>query len=314
MKLIDRYISAVAQQLPASRRDDITRELRANILDRLESLAEEQGRAATTEDESTVLRELGHPQQVAASFLPPQTLVNATWFPIFKQCLVYGLLLVFVVQMIAFALATMTSGEIRISGFMGGFIHAALIMFAVVTGVFYALSNLPATANISPYCNWKPEQLPPVQHPWQRIKLEDTVNEFSSNLVFLIVLHYSLWISAEALAKFPIGPSPTLSSWIIPLSIWAAFAVLFSLWNLRHNYWTQAKLLLSAAQNIGGVFIAAALAHENLFIVNHSLPAPIALHINSIMQGVLVFSACVFLFWAGRSIYWLNLMRKIKEQ
>ena len=35
MKLIDRYISAVAQQLPASRRDDITRELKANIIDRL---------------------------------------------------------------------------------------------------------------------------------------------------------------------------------------------------------------------------------------------------------------------------------------
>ncbi len=39
MNLIDRYISAVAQQLPAGRRDDITRELKANILDRLESLA-----------------------------------------------------------------------------------------------------------------------------------------------------------------------------------------------------------------------------------------------------------------------------------
>lgn len=44
MKLIDRYMSAVAFHLPESRRDEITRELRASILDKLENLAEQQGR------------------------------------------------------------------------------------------------------------------------------------------------------------------------------------------------------------------------------------------------------------------------------
>ena len=56
MNLIDRYISAVAQQLPTSRRDDIARELKANILDRLEGFAEEHGRPTTPADESAILR------------------------------------------------------------------------------------------------------------------------------------------------------------------------------------------------------------------------------------------------------------------
>jgi hypothetical protein len=312
MKLIDRYISAVAQQLPASRRDDIARELKANILDRLESFAEEHGRAATQADESAVLRELGHPQQVAAGFLPPQTLVNATWFPIFKQCLIYGLFLVLIVQMVGFGVTLLGSGDLRIGGLVGGFIHAALLMFAVVTGVFYLLSNLPATAKMSPYCNWKPEQLPPVRHPWQRIKLEDTVNEFVSNLFFLVALLYSLGASTESLAKLPVSISPELHVWILPLSIWALFAVAFSLWNLRYNYWTQTKLWISIIQNLIGCAIASALVRTDI-LINHSLPAPIATHINDILHWVLAITAGVFLFWAGRSIYWLNLSRKLKE-
>lgn len=314
MNLIDRYISAVAQQLPASRRDDITRELRANILDRLESLAEEQGRATTAADESAVLRELGHPQQIADSFLPPQTLVNATWFPIFKQCLFYGLFLVFIVQIIGFSVTMINSGDVRIAGIVGNFIHAALLMFAVVTGVFYTLSNLPATAKMSPYCNWKPEQLPPIQHPWQRIKLEDTVNEFASNLFFLLALLYLLWASVETLTKLPVSINPTLHVWIFPLSVWALFAVGFSLWNLHHNYWTQAKLWVAIIQNLIGSAAAVGLARTDVLLINRGLPAPIATHINDILHWVLIVTAGLFLYWVARSAYWLTLMKKIKQR
>lgn len=312
MKLVDRYISAVAQQLPANRRDDITRELKANILDRLESLSEEQGRATTSADESAILRELGHPQRVAASFLPPQTLVNSNWFPIFKQCLVYGLAVVFLVQLIGFTVGVMSSGNIHISGLIGGFIYAALIMFAIVTGVFYTLSNLPATANLSPYCNWKPEQLPPVQHPWQRIKLEENVNEFSSNLLFLVALGYGYW-SSDLLVNAPIIPNPELSHWIAPLSLWAAFAVGFSVWKFRYSYWTQPKLLLSAMQNLVGCLFAAGLAQEAELLINRSLNPSVSQIINNSLHWVFVFSACLFLFWAARNIYWFSLLRKLKE-
>ena len=312
MNLIDRYISAVAQPLPASRRDDIARELKANILDRLENFAEEHGRPTTPADESAILRELGHPRQVAAGYMPPQTLVNSTWFPIFKQCLIYGLVLVFVVQMIGFGVTLISGGEMRIAGLIGRLIHTALLMFAVVTGVFYLLSNLPETAKISPYCNWKPEQLPPVQHPWQRIKLEETVNEFVSNFLFLLVLQYSLWMSAETLASLPVSASPSLQPWVLPLSVWALFAIVFSLWKFRYNYWTPSKLWVSIAQNFCGFLIAAGLASEKILVINHSIPLPVATHINDILHWVLIASACVFLFWIVRSIYWLRLMRSIK--
>jgi len=313
MKLIDRYISAVAQQLPASRRDDITRELKANILDRLESLEEEQGRPATPADESRILRELGHPQLVAAGFLPPQTLVNDNWFPIFKQCLTYGLLLVFVVQIIVLGVSSLNSGVLHIRGFVGGFMHAALLTFATVTGVFCALSNVSATTNLSPYCNWKPEQLPPVQHPWQRIKLEENVNEFASNLFFLALLTSAYLSSSDIFANLSIGPNSALSYWILPLTLWALFSVGFSLWKFRYSYWTSPKLLLSAAQNLAGCAIAIGLWLEPELFINHSLQASVALFINDIAHWVLICSALMFLFWSARNLYWFSLLRKLKE-
>jgi len=250
---------------------------------------------------------------MAASFLPPQTLVNATWFPIFKQCLFYGLFLVFIVQMIGFGVSMIGTGKAHIGNFIGHFIHAALIMFALVTGVFYVLSNLPATARISPYCNWKPDQLPPIQHPWQRIKIEDTVNEFSSNLFFLLILLYSLWSSANLFSKAPIGVNPLLQAWIVPLSIWALFSVGFSLWNLRHNYWTPPKLCISIIQNLIGCALAAGLARADVLLINRNLPASIATHLDDILHWVLIVVAGIFLYWAARSAYWLNLTKKLKD-
>ncbi|RYY74329.1 MAG: hypothetical protein EOO52_15890 [Gammaproteobacteria bacterium] len=313
MKLIDRYISAVAQQLPVSRRDDITRELRANILDRLESFEDETGHPATSEDESAILRELGHPQRVAAGFLPPQTLVNSNWFPVFKQSLTYGLLIVFVVQMIGFGVTSLNSGGLHISGFISHFVHAALIMFAVVTGVFYTLSNLKATANLSPYCKWTPEQLPPVQHPWQRIKLEENLNEFVSNLFFLVIVCYGYWMSENVFAKFSISPNPNLSYWVLPLSLWAIFSVGFSLWKFRYSYWTQSKLLLATVQNLLGCTIAIGLWLEPELFLNHSLRASVAQFINQIAHWTLICSFLMFLFWAVRNLYWFSLMRKMEE-
>src|SRR5690606_40357072 len=85
MTLIERYTNAVAQYLPAARRSEITRELHANILDRVEHLSEQQGRELNTAEVAEVLKELGHPRQVANRFLPRQILVSEELFPLFKR-------------------------------------------------------------------------------------------------------------------------------------------------------------------------------------------------------------------------------------
>lgn len=315
MNLIDRYISAVAQQLPASRRDDIARELKANILDRLESFAEEHGRPTTPADESAILRELGHPRQVAAGYLPPRQLVSPAWFPFYTQCLSYGLAIVMLIQLLGFGVSLLSGGGFNVSGLLGGAIHAALIMFACVTGVFYALSNLPETTHITPYCGWKPEQLPPVKQPWQRINLFDSVMEFAGNLFLLLILQYSLWMSSETLANLPVTPGAGLQAWMLPLSAATAIALIINLWNLRHDYWTPAKLKLSIVLRLLACVLCISIAHTpNKLVLTAKAQTFVNVGMaNQIALWIFAGAACISLFEAGRSAYRWYLLHQIKE-
>jgi hypothetical protein len=82
MDLIDRYLNAVAAQLPQDERADITAELRDLILSRFEAKEEALGRALTEDEQETILREIGHPLVVAARYRKgPDSLVGPELFP-----------------------------------------------------------------------------------------------------------------------------------------------------------------------------------------------------------------------------------------
>lgn len=82
MTLIDRYLAAVAAQLPAAGRDDVIAELRDDIMSRVEAREESLGRALTDDEVEAILREVGHPLSVAARFgSGPQHLVGPELFP-----------------------------------------------------------------------------------------------------------------------------------------------------------------------------------------------------------------------------------------
>lgn len=80
--MIDRYLEAVAAQLPVEERDDIIAELKDLILSRVEAREEEQGRALTDDEREAILREIGHPLVVAARYRKgPDSLIGPELFP-----------------------------------------------------------------------------------------------------------------------------------------------------------------------------------------------------------------------------------------
>ncbi len=82
MDMIDRYLNAVAAQLPQDERADIVAELRDLILSRFEAKEEELGRALTEDEQEAILREIGHPLVVAARYRKgPDSLVGPELFP-----------------------------------------------------------------------------------------------------------------------------------------------------------------------------------------------------------------------------------------
>jgi len=99
MDLIDRYLNAVAAQLPQDERDDIVAELRDLILSRFEAKEEQLGRALTEDEQEAILHEIGHPLVVAARYRKgPDSLVGPELFPYWLFAVKAGLLLMLAVQ------------------------------------------------------------------------------------------------------------------------------------------------------------------------------------------------------------------------
>lgn len=91
--MIDRYLNAVAAQLPQDERADIVAELRDLILSRFEAKEEELGRALTEDEQEAILREIGHPLVVAARYRKgPDSLVGPELFPYWLFAVKAGLL------------------------------------------------------------------------------------------------------------------------------------------------------------------------------------------------------------------------------
>jgi hypothetical protein len=82
MDLVERYLKAVAAQLPKNTRDDIVAELRDEIMDRLDALEARLGRKPDDDEVEALLRDVGHPLTVAARYRSgPQALIGPELYP-----------------------------------------------------------------------------------------------------------------------------------------------------------------------------------------------------------------------------------------
>lgn len=83
MELLDRYLQSVGRHLPVARRADILAELHANLEAQLEEREEQLGRPLTAAEAEAWIKELGSPLQMAARYLPQQSLIGPGLFPIY---------------------------------------------------------------------------------------------------------------------------------------------------------------------------------------------------------------------------------------
>lgn len=307
MKLIDRYMHAVAQALPESRREEITRELRANVLDKLEAIAEEKGREPTEEEVSTVLKNLGHPQKVAGSFLTGQQLVSAELFPFYKQTLHYGLIIVFILALIQLGTHLLNSGNLSIANLFYEMAHKGLIMFASVTGVFYLLSNpVGGKPYFDPYQCWSPEKLPLVTRPWQKISACEQSVEFATDVFFLLMINYTLWMSTTQLESLTIVFAEPVKTWVPLLSVVLIVSLILGIWKLIYRYWTVPTLILDAIVSFATAIPLLVVSRINPVVIDisktqeHLEKMPIT---NQVITIGLFWVGLFLIFMAGLSLY-----------
>lgn len=158
MDLLDRYLRAVRAALPARERDDITRELRENLLAQLEDREEQLGRPLTAPEQRAFLAAFGHPLSVAERFRADRPtvafgreLIGPMVFPFYLRVLSISVLLATTFSLLALLIegATWTVG-----GVAGRIALPLTLSFVSVTAVFVVIDRWIARNPIE----WDPEQ------------------------------------------------------------------------------------------------------------------------------------------------------------
>ncbi|MEE2024992.1 hypothetical protein [Alkalimonas mucilaginosa] len=247
MDLLERYLAAVQQELPKEKQQDVTRELKANILDQLDAMQEQAPSLTDEERIHSVLKQLGPPKQMAHQFAPPTPLIPIGLMPLFSYTLamVFGIL--FLIQVIQSSLLWLGNENLglllMLKHMAGGFIRDATFAFSVITFGFWVIGKEQGSACKSA-ASWDPAKLPQLAKPWQQIELSDIFIDLATYL-FLLLIWYPVFGQSLASAELSIHSRFLLQAFSPLLLLGIALCA----WQLKQRYWTTALLKCNLALN-----------------------------------------------------------------
>jgi hypothetical protein len=252
MELIDRYLHAVKFWLPRNQKDDIIAELSEDLRSQVDDKEAELGHKLTDAEVEAILKRCGSPIAVAGRYLPQQSLIGPTLFPIYSV-IIRSLILYFLLPwMLVWMGIAIFSPDFR-ADHPGAALFASLKPWWLActyslffnTLIFALLDRSQARLHL--VNDWNPRSLPAVRDR-NSISRGGTIFELT-----VVVATLAAWIQLDAFRRvFHIfGTTITLSpSW--PYFFWALVGVTVagiavSCMNLSNPRWTR----LSASLRLG---------------------------------------------------------------
>lgn len=277
MEIIDRYIQAVKHNLPAEQQDEISKELKANILDEVDARIEQgQSQEKASQD---VLGRYGHPIQTAHSYHPQAPLVDGIDMPLYKKMLGHTGALLFVIALVQTITSMLQADSINpfrlIFQTLNTFLEHVSLGFLLLTVAFYYLGK----ANILTkwrFSNWSLSKLP--KGPQLKVTTSDTVTDLISNSFLLMLLWTSLWMSEQSYQQQVLALAPNAEHWRWILTVLCIQSLIQSLYRLTLSYWNRPAFIAHMVDEF--VFAIAFFwmaTEQTLFVVQNS-DYPEALH------------------------------------
>ena len=182
MDMVERYLAAIARQLPDAQKADVTGELRDVLLSRIEDREVELGRALTGPEVEAQLIDFGHPLTVSGRYRKIQHLIGPEIFPFWWASLKISLAIVVGVYVVLAILAAVGGEDlVGVSDRTESTLTAALLLtLGAVTLVFALIERFGKAAILN---RWKPRQLPPAR-PAGRTPFELSV-DIAVGVVFI---------------------------------------------------------------------------------------------------------------------------------
>ncbi|MDW5265685.1 MULTISPECIES: hypothetical protein [Acidobacteriaceae] len=200
MDLLERYLQAVGQHLPARTRLDTLAELRENLLAQIEAREEELGRPLTQAEVASVLEAHGRPVLVAAQYQSQQYLIGPGLFPIYSLTMKKSLPLVLLAYATAQAVGLIfQKGSFDVWAAIGHLPFALLTFWGCVTLAFalFEFAQGRYFAEIKVSNRWNPNDLPPLAVPGKRPSLASGIADVAVHVVgiaWLFIIPYKPYL------------------------------------------------------------------------------------------------------------------------
>lgn len=267
MELIERYIYAVTKQLPENTKEDVAKELRANIEDMLPEHYEET-------DVIAVLQELGNPWKLAEEYQPKQRyLIGPAFYG--KYLSVLKLVLSIVIPIIIgttflgwlfsnphdSVMAT-SNYTLIIKDVITGAIEAGLQVVVWVTIIFIALErNLfgkDGSENLtSNKDSWSIKDLPTLSSDHKKISRSSTVISMVGTVLATSILYFqpqllAVYISNAGgeLQVFPLLNTERLQYFIPIILVSVLIQICIFVWKYIAQYWNKALVSVQIGFNL----------------------------------------------------------------
>jgi hypothetical protein len=164
MDILNRYLQAIGEYLPAAGKDDTLAELRANLLALIEDREEQLGRRLTEDELTEIIRNHGRPVVVASRYLPQQSLIGPELFPFYLLALRRSLPLVLLFYISAQAVGFLFHhGRFDIGPAIGNLPGTLFIFWGIMTLVFMGIEWACRNYGTSISQQWNPRDLPRVE-------------------------------------------------------------------------------------------------------------------------------------------------------
>lgn len=322
MNLIDRYVYAVAQYLPKDVREDIQKELRANIEDMLPE-------NYTEKDVYQVLEELGNPMELANEYNPKKRyLIGPGYFDkyiaILKMvvgiCIAVSVGISILVAVVNPSDADITTRVVEIfTSVITGALVAAVQGTFWVTIIFVILERSGVETGHYPFYGekWTPESLPEIT-PSDRLKISRGETAFS--MICTIVFTAVLYLQPQLIAVYSKGEEGIVNStslfnvsrlkvYMIIIFILAVVQLGVFVWKYVKERWNLPLIICDAVYNVMLCILVVTMLSDSALFNAEFVPAIAALTkgpMNTIAlwfdRGKIIFAAFFIAICAWDSI------------
>jgi hypothetical protein len=197
--LIDRYLVAVSDLLPAKLRKDTITEIRSLIQDALDDRSKTEGRDPDDKMMTAVLQEFGSPEKIVAPYLPEKYLIGPRLYPTFILVLQIVLPIIAVLVLMAswlgsIPVTSMTAVEFftDLAKSLGNSLSAVVQAFGNIVLIFAILQwTIPEFRTIVKEKEWDPHSLKAISRP-DKIKRGELITEIVFTFIALIIFNFYL--------------------------------------------------------------------------------------------------------------------------